>query len=146
MGILALTGSGDVRDVRCSPEGLLLVAFTPPIEMFYDIGAVAASTTVLTPVFDLGPVESRQHTLVLAIKNGVASTGESFMVQASPDGTDWFTTNNAAGHSSGASNSTSSQTMHVQARPFGRYVRLRYTNGSTAQTALKLYLTAIAGV
>jgi len=146
MGMLALTNSGDVRDVRCSPEGLLRVSFAPPIELFYDIGALAANTTVFTPAIDLGPAESRQHTLVLAIKRGVASAGEAFSVESSLDGADWFITTNASGATSSSYSTVSGIHMHSQARPFGRYVRLRYTNGSTAQTALKLLLTAIAGV
>jgi hypothetical protein len=112
----------------------------------YDIGAVAANAPVLTPAFDLRPAESRQHTLVLAIKRGVASSGEIFSVESSLDGSDWVTTNNAAGGTASALNNASGAVIYNQARPFGRYVRLRYQNGSTAQTALKLHLTAIAGV
>jgi hypothetical protein len=146
MSMLALTNSGDVRNLRCSPEGLLRVAFAPPIEALYDIGAVAANATVLTTPIDLGVAESRQHTLVLAIKRGVASSGEVFSVESSLDGTDWVTTHNASGSTASAWHNGSGSFMYNQARPFGRYVRLRYQNGSTAQTALKLNLTAIAGV
>jgi hypothetical protein len=146
MSLIALTNSGDVRNLRCSPEGLLLAAFAPPIERLYDIGALAANATTYSAALDLGVAESRQHTLLLCIKRGVASAGEVFSVESSLDGVDWVTTNNAAGATASGSNNTSSPTMHNQARPFGRYVRLRYQNGSTAQTALKLHLTAIAGV
>jgi hypothetical protein len=144
--MIALADSGDAREVRCSPEGLLRVASAPPIEVVYNIGSVPANASVFVPSIDLGPVESRQHTLILSLKIGVASPGEVFAIETSPDGIDWMSTNNASGATASAWSNSSGGTMHHQARPLCRYIRPRYQNGSTAQTALKLYLTALAGV
>jgi hypothetical protein len=146
MSMIALTNSGDVRNVRCSPDGMLRVAIAPPIALRYDIGAVAANAVVYTPALDLGADESRQHTLLMAIKRGAASSGELVTIDSSLDGADWIVSPNAAGATAAASSSGSSTGLFIQGRPLGRYVRLRYQNGSTAQTALILNLTAMAGV
>jgi hypothetical protein len=145
MSMLALTNSGDVRNLLCSNGGLLRVALAPPIEMYHDIGAVAANATVIPTVIDLDATE-HQHTLFLALKLGVASSGEYFAIEVSADGLNWYAAHNAAGTNGGAGNGSSGYAMYSQGRPLGRYVRLRYVNGSTPQTSLKLYLKAFAGV
>jgi hypothetical protein len=119
-----------------------------PIEQRTNVGALAASATFYTDALDLGPAETRQHTRIMFSKFGVASAGEAVITQWSDDAVTWYShlpaglgTANANAYSN-----TSGAQMNVQGVPFARYVRMTYTNGATPQTALFLFITAIAGI
>ncbi len=148
MGMLARTLQGDVLDVRCSPDGLLIASFAPPIDLRYDIGALAVNATFNGPTIDLGPALTRQHHLILAAKYGVASAGEVINLRWSDDDINWRQMHGAPGSSGGSSaqNSTSAMNMVTKGVTMGRYVRVVYTNGSTAQTALFIAVTCLAGI
>lgn len=126
--------------------GRQITVLAAPIEQRNTVGALAASATFTGPTLDLGPAATRQHTLLLAYKNGVASAGEAFRIDWSDDDVLWwFATPNAAGSNGSSNSGAGGGVMLTQGRPMGRYARMVYTNGATPQTNLTLALTALAG-
>ena len=118
----------------------------PPIEQRIIVGAVAASTVYNTVGIDLGPASTRVHTHILALKSGIPSTGEYTQIQFSDDNLSWYQSPDAAGATGNPYNGTSGYNMNSQARVMGRYMRLTFSNGTTAQTNLLIFLTALSGV
>lgn len=111
----------------------------------YAIGALSASAA--SPhVVDLG--DPHTFTKLVAVKRGLASAGESLLIEQSHNGDaqspTWVKCTNAALTGLVAS-PVSATDMVVAAVPTARWVRLNYTNGTTAQTALDLELTALEG-
>lgn len=107
------------------------------------IGASATSAAKTSDILDLG--ETHSFTKVIATKRGLASTGETLVIQQAHDGEagspTWVSCPNT--DLTGLVASPSSATdMVVAAVPTARYVRAVHTNGSTAQTALVLELSA----
>lgn len=120
--------------------------------------AVGAAVTeaVKTLEADLG----QRHTFskVCVIKRGVASTGETLVIEWSEDGTNWYAApepapvggslDNAQGASYGPNaglmvSPGSAPNMVLWAAAGPRYIRAKHTNGSNnAQTALVLELVA----
>lgn len=145
------TDSGGVdRPILVGPLGRPIIAMPAPIEVRNALGALAANTTTFTdPPIDLGPAATRQHTLLMLTKTGVASAGEALNIKWSDDNINWvFVSPSPLGSTSSSSSysSASAGSTCTQGRPMGRYARGFYTNGSTPQTDLQLALTAIAGV
>lgn len=106
------------------------------------LDALAASAHVL----DLG--NPHTFTKVVAVKRGAASAGETLLIEQSHNGDadtpTWVAAPGIALTGLAASPSTSAN-MVLAAVPTARWVRLNFTNGSTAQTALVLELTALEG-
>ncbi len=124
------------------------VASSAPIEVRTNIGALAASATAYSEVMNMGVAADRQHTMLIAHKTGVPSAGENLRIEWSDDQVDWYV---SVGRDNGsvsqdAYTSSSSAQMRVKGAVIGRYARGLYINGATPQTALKLFLTAIAGI
>ena len=141
--------TGTLRSLVCDALNRLITVQAAPLEQRTDVGALGASAVVLTAALDLGPAETRQHTRIIAYKSGAASAGETITPQWSDDGITWELLSPPAIGSSaiiGADNSTSALRMMSQFLPPGRYVRFSYANGATPQTALRLFVTAIAGI
>ncbi|MGH8585248.1 MAG: hypothetical protein ACREWE_03385 [Gammaproteobacteria bacterium] len=142
-------GNAVAVPLRCDAEGRVYLADyePPPVNLSVETAfrALAANATALSTTLDLGT--NGRHTLLLARKTGVASNGETIEVQSSPDEAAWTVCPGAAGGTGLAQQQYAiGQAMHVmQARPMGRYVRVSFKNGLTAQTALVLRLTALAG-
>jgi len=124
--------------IQLEPAPVHLSAKTP-------VGALAINASAVSATLDLGG--KARHTLLLARKTGVASNGEMIEMQSSPDEAAWTVCPDAAGDTGLAQQQYAiGQAMHVmQARPMDRYVRASFKNGLTAQTALVLELTALAG-
>lgn len=107
------------------------------------VGALAGAAANGALVMDLG----REHNLgeLTAVKRGAASTGETLLIQQAHDGEaqspTWVTCPAAAGGAL-AESPASAAAMVLSARPTARWVRVLFTNGSVAQTALSLELTA----
>lgn len=107
------------------------------------VGALAGSAANSALVMDLG----REHSFreLTAVKRGAASTGETLLLQQAHDGEaaspTWVTCPAAAGGAL-AESPASGAAMVLSARPTARWVRVLFTNGSVAQTALSLELTA----
>ncbi len=128
--------------------GRQITTFAAPIEQRNAVGALAANAVYTSPVLDLGPAATRQHTLILAYRQGQVSTGDGFRVEFSDDNLTWyFAAPNVAG-SSGVANGVIAGNLLAahQARVIARYARAVYTNGPTAQTTLSVMLTVLAGV
>ena len=141
--------TGTLRSLVCDALNRLITATSAPLEQRTDVGALAASTPVTTDALDLGTKETRQHTRIICTKYGVASAGETITTEWSDDAVTWNVHLPAGIGSSASANAfsnTSASQMHVQGLPPGRYVRMKYTNGATPQTALMLSITAIAGI
>jgi hypothetical protein len=107
------------------------------------IGASAGSAAKTTDILDLG--EAHSFTKIIGVKRGLASTGETLLIEQAHDGDQasptWVSCPNAA--LTGLVSSPSSATdMVVAAVPTARWVRVKHTNGSTPQTDLVLELTA----
>jgi hypothetical protein len=106
------------------------------------LDALAASAQVL----DLG--NPHTFTKVVAVKRGTASAGETLIIEQSHNGdaeTPTWVSAPAAALTGLVASPSSGAAMVVAAVPTARWVRLSYTNGSTAQTALVLELTALNG-
>jgi hypothetical protein len=107
------------------------------------VGA-SATTAVKTLVLDLGS----RHTFdrLLAVKRGVASTNETLIIEQAHDGDaqspNWVACPSLAMTGLCASPASGAD-MVVAAVPTARWVRVKHTNGDTAQTALVLELTAL---
>lgn len=141
--------SGTLRSLVCDALNRLITVQAAPLEQRTDIGALDASAIAFSDALDLGPPQTRQHTRVLFRKDGFPSAGESINTQWSDDADVWRFHLPAAVASAPNANATggaSSAAMNVQGIPFARYCRMQYVNGATPQTALKLAVTAIAGI
>ena len=141
--------TGTLRSLVCDALNRLITATSAPLEQRTNVGAVAASAVVTTDALDLGPKETRQHTRVIGVKIGLVSAGESLQLNWSDDLITWYLQMpSALGSATNTTtvNSTSLAVMNCQGIPPGRYVRMRYANGSADQTDLILTLTAIAGI
>ncbi len=141
-------GTGQAVQVTNQPTVIVSGYLPPPapIENTYAVGALAASASYYGAAIDLGAAATpRQYTACYGYKSGIPSTGESLFLQWSQDGVNWIGAM-VGGLLNGyatAYNSNSSGVMTVFGTPIGRYYRIGYTNGSTAQTALNLYATAL---
>ena len=113
----------------------------PVVTWQQSIANMAVSTMAIMDV-DLGE-EWHQYTLLSARKAGVISAGEILEIWFSIDGIDYQVTA-APSPTIGISwTSASNAHMGLHGRVQGRYARVRYTNGSTQQSAnAKLLLTA----
>jgi len=150
LSISGVDGGGLKRHLLTDPTGRQVTVTAPPIEIRTNVGAVSAGAWVPGETLDLGPAATRQHTRLLFCKYGVASAGESLSTQWSDDGVVW-NSNVPAAFGAGVANTNafsniSSAQMSTQGIPPGRYVRLAFSNGATPQTALQLFITAIAGI
>ena len=97
------------------------------------LNSVAASSTTTTPVIDLG--NNWCACIAVALKrNSLASAGEVLSIEYSDDNTTYYTIPNYQ-FTGQASNSTSATIMDVGGRVAGRYVRAKFLNGSTIQSA-----------
>lgn len=149
LSVSGIDGGGLKRHFLTDTTGRQVIVTSPPIEVRTTIGALAASAAAYSDVMDLGPAETRQHTLIMMYKSGVASPGEFINLQWSDNNANWRANlPSPIGNSSGqfSYNSISNATMITQGRPMGRYVRGVLANGSTPQTALYFSLIAFAGV
>jgi hypothetical protein len=148
-GIHYPVGGAVAVPLRCDAEGRVYLADyePPPVQLSVEtaVGTVAANATAVSTTLELGA--NARHTLLLARKTGVASNGETLEIQSSPDEAGWTVCPDAAGDTGLAQQQYAiGQAMHVmQARPMDRYVRASFKNGVTAQTALVLQLTTLAG-
>lgn len=108
------------------------------------IGASATGVVKTTDILDLG--EPHTFTKVVAVKRGLASTGETLVVEQAHDGdqaSPTWASCPAAALTGLVSSPASAADMVVAAVPTARWVRVKHTNGSdNAQTALILELTA----
>ncbi|BBL73978.1 hypothetical protein [Methylomagnum ishizawai] len=108
------------------------------------IGASVTNAAKTTDILDLGAVHS--FTKVIAVKRGLASTGETLLIEQAHDGDQesptWVSCP-AAALTGLMSSPASAANMVVAAVPTARWVRVKHTNGNdNAQTALILELTA----
>lgn len=141
------TGLDERRPIACDAFGRLFAAGAATasrVETF-TIGALARAASVTTDPVDLGA--GHPYTLLVARKAGAASRNEAMEIQSSIDGVRWLPaagihpdTNVAWYEPNGGS-----AYFTVQGRPIGRFVRLAFKNGNTAQTDLVLELAALAG-
>ncbi|MEK8089239.1 hypothetical protein [Thermithiobacillus plumbiphilus] len=145
------TGLDERRPIACDAFGRLLAAdgagavAASRVEVF-TIGALARAASVTTDPVDLGV--GHPYTLVVARKAGAASRNEAMEIQSSIDGVRWLP---AAGIHPDANvawyePNGGSDYFTVQGRPIGRFARIAFKNGNTAQTELVLELAALAGV
>ncbi|MEW6100647.1 MAG: hypothetical protein AB1666_15820 [Pseudomonadota bacterium] len=138
------TGRDEIRCIRCDASGHMMGV--PALASAFAVGALSADGSVTTDAVDLG--EEHGYTLLLARKSGVASKQEAMEIQSSIDGVRWLP---AAGIHPDANvawyePNGGSDYFTVQGRPVGRFVRIVFQNGNTAQTELVLELAALAGV
>jgi len=138
------TGRDEIRCIRCDASGHL--TGTPALASAFAVGALSADGSVTTDAVDLG--EEHGYTLLLARKSGVASEQEAMEIQSSIDGVRWLP---AAGIHPNVNvawyePNGGSAYFTVQGRPIGRFARIAFKNGNTAQTELVLELAALAGV
>lgn len=138
------TGRDEIRCIRCDASGHMMGV--PALASAFAVGALSADGSVATDAVDLG--EEHGYTLLLARKSGVASKQEAMEIQSSIDGVRWLP---AAGIHPDANvawyePNGGSDYFTVQGRPIGRFVRIAFKNGNTAQTELILELAALAGV
>lgn len=138
------TGEDETRCIRCDASGFVMGV--PSLAWIFTVGAVTSGTAITTDSVDLG--EGHGYTLVLVRKIGVASNQESLEIQSSIDGERWSP---VVGLEQGASVGmhqppNGSDFYTVQGRPIGRFVRIAFQNGNTAQDDLVLELSAMAGV
>lgn len=136
-------------DLIADLAGRMITATTAPLEQRIDVGALSASAIAITDALDLGPKETRQHTRVIFSKYGSTSAGEFIVTEWSDDGVTWnihLPAGLGNNPTTNAYSAVSSAAMHVQGISLGRYVRMKYNNGDTPQTALRLSVTAIAGI
>lgn len=107
--------------------------------------AVGASETSAVKAMALDLGNRHTFTKLIAVKRGAASTGETLLIEQAHDGDQasptWVSCPNLALTDLVASPS-SAASMVVAAVPTARYVQIKHTNGSVAQTALVLELTA----
>lgn len=138
------TGRDEIRCIRCDASGHLMGA--PALASAFAVGVLSAGGSVATDPIDLG--EAHGYTLLLARKSGVASKQEAMEIQSSIDGVRWlpaagiYLDENVAWYKP----PNGSDYFTVQGRPIGRFVRIAFKNGNTAQTDLVLELAALAGV
>jgi hypothetical protein len=105
----------------------------PAIKITTSLASVAAASTTTSTVINLGPNWSVCTALALK-RSGVASAGEILWIEYSENNSTWYTA--VGGQPAGqASNSTSAADMSIDARVTGRYVRVKFLNGATPQSA-----------
>lgn len=144
------TGLDERRPIACDAFGRLLAAdgvgavAASRVEVF-TIGALARAASVTTDPVDLGV--GHPYTLVVARKSGVASKREAMEIQSSIDGVRWLPAASVDSYAGVAwyAPKDGSAYFAVQGRPIGRFVRIAFKNGNTAQTNLVLELAALAG-
>ena len=148
LSVSGVDGGGLKRHILTDTGGRQVMVSAAPIEVRTNIGALAASATAYSEVMNMGVAADRQHTMLIAHKAGVPSVGENLRIEWSDDQVDWYV---SVGRDNGsvsqdAYTSSSSAQMRVKGSVIGRYARVLYINGATPQTALKLSMTAIAGI
>lgn len=105
--------------------------------------SVDAADVVETPWFDLRRYANCNR--VYALKAGLASPGEVLDLIGSFDGeTEIGRLCHAQAPDSLATNAVGAAEMVTSGIPLTRYVKLRYTNGATVQTSLKLLLSFLS--
>lgn len=145
----AETGLDERRTIACDAFGRLLAAgagasAASRVEVF-TIGSLDAAASVTTSHVDLGV--GHPYTRVVARKSGVASLSEAMEIQSSIDGVRWLPAASVDSYAGVAwyAPEGGSAYFAVQGRPIGRFVRIVFLNGVTAQTELVLELAALAG-
>lgn len=137
------TGLDERRTIACDAFGRLLAASRVDV---FTIGSLDAAASVTTSHVDLGV--GHPYTLIVARKSGVASLDEAMEIQSSIDGVRWLPAASVGSYAGVAwyAPEGGSAYFAVQGRPIGRFVRIVFLNGVTAQTELVLELAALAGV
>lgn len=138
------TGRDEIRCIRCDASGHMMGV--PALASTFAVGALSADGSVTTDAVDLG--EEHGYTLLLARKSGVASKQEAMQIQSSIDGVRWLPAAGIHPDENTASHEppNGSDSFTVQGRPIGRFVRIVFQNGNTAQSELVIELAALAGV
>jgi hypothetical protein len=103
--------------------------------MQFNMGAVAASAEYITPPVDLEGRAGTKNLYVGAI--GLHSSGHQIWPEWSDDGVEWFMGPNIIGQHLAVSN-WAGTTVPFPCVRFGRYLRIRGRNGTTAQTNLRI--------
>ncbi len=106
------------------------------------VGAAAAAAVNTALVLDLGI--RHNYDRLCAVKRGVASANESLLIEQAHDGdaeSPTWVAAPALPPNGLVVSPASGANMVAWAAPGARWVRVKFTNGDTAQTALSLELT-----
>lgn len=102
--------------------------------------ALTANATYTSATLDLGGNHdySSVRSMIRADQPGVSG---GFQLQFSDDGTNWFAPQDGILN---ADSGTGARTLSQETKSQARYVRLFYTNGTTAQTLFRAWLTLVS--
>lgn len=141
-GINSAATPSALTPIKVLPDGTVVVVSAPALIQEQAALSAGASAVTTSTVLDLGA--GFAYSVVGGQKAGVASTGESLVLECSSNGVDaWVAA--PASHGSGlASNNSAAAVQAVLGRPMARFVRLVHSNGLSAQSGMLLRLAAWA--
>lgn len=137
------TGIDERYVLVCDAEGRLITTVSNrPVDVF-DIGALPINENFTSPVIDLG--EGHPYALLIVRKAGLASANENLTIETSVDGSRWLPAagigfiNGPAYYQAGVG----AANILLKGHPTGRFARVVYNNGGTAQTDLVIEFAAL---
>lgn len=133
--------------VRFDSNGRLLVGqdFLPKSKAWsFNFGSVSAYADIYTDVIDLG--EDHRYTFLIARKIGNGSSGSYIEIHSSIDGVRWAPAPGYDDWNFAWRDGSGYFIFCAYGRPIGRYVRVYYKNGSSAQNELIIELAVFGGI